>query len=100
MPLFGETFGGPEAITVNELEDVCSGYRVCITASVCGGVGGKAGFLEARDSFFFCISDTAGLGVMMGVEDPFNGGDFNPALRVSPETLGLGLAGDGSGGWS
>ena len=97
MPLFGETFGGAVAIAANELEDVCSGCRACTTVSVGGTVGGKAGFLEATESFFFCCSVTAGLGEMTGTEDPFNGGDFNPAPTVSLGTLVSGLAGDGCG---
>lgn len=97
MPLFGETFGGPGVITANGLDDVCSGHRVCTTAWVEGRAGGKADFLEATDGFFFCISDIAGLEETRGAEDPFNSGDFNPGLTVSPGTLS-GLAGDGSGG--
>lgn len=98
MPLFGETFGGPEAITTNGLEDVCSGYWVCTTAWVEGKAGGRADFLEATDGFFFCISDMAGLEETRGAEDPFNGGDFKPVLMLSPGTRVSGLAGDGSAG--
>lgn len=98
MPLFGEAFGGPVAIAANELEDVCSGCRVCTTVFVGVRVGGKAGFLEATEGFFFCGSVTAGLGEMTGTEDPFNGGDFNPAPTASLGTLVSGLPGDSCGG--
>lgn len=98
MPLFGETFVGSGAITANGLEDACSGYRVCTTAWVEGRAVGKTDFLDTTDGFFFCISDIAGLEEMRGAEDPFNTGDFNPVLMVSPGALVSGLAGDGSGG--
>lgn len=97
MPLFGESFAGPEAITTNGLEDVCSGYWVCTTTWVEGRAGGKADFLEATDGFFFCISDIAGLEETRGAEDPFKGEDFNPVLMVSPGTRVSDLADDGSG---
>lgn len=85
MPLFGETFGGPEVVTANGLEGMCSGYLVCTTAWVEGRAGGKADFLEATDGFF-CISDITGLEETRGAEDPFNSGDFNPGLTASPGT--------------
>lgn len=97
MPLFGETFVGPGIITANVLEAVCSGYWLCTTASVGDRAGGKAGFLQTIDGFFFCISDIAGLEEMTGAEHPFSGGDVNPIITVSPGTLVSGLAGDGSG---